>query len=555
MIDTEPPERTFSERWPDWRWLLALSAIALLIRLAWMASHGAVIENEGAVYARLAQSLMNGDEYLGTVGGRNTIFPPLYPIGIAGLSLLTGDTELGARLLSLVCGVALIWPVYGVAMYLGGRRSALIAAVLTLGSGVLVALSASAYSESTFFLLLMLAIYFSCRVLEGASPLRHALAAGVAFGCAYLIRPEAVAWAALALLFVGVHAVVARRPWPRTALAVGVIGVSVVLIASPYVAWLSANSGYLRWEGKSVLNGVINHGINEGKSYQEAAYGLGPNLERLGPYLAEDQFEIPAAESGGPALAVASKLANPVPRLVDVARSLAAPSEAGGPALTLFALVGLVASLLARRDRVQKLFFAAAGALYVVILLSLQFQWDRYLFQLVLLALPWAAAGIAALATIVSTIAGRFPAAARRRGLVEGVVIVAAIAAVLIPSYRYAGTVGEFAQSTAGDMKAAGQWLRERHPTTVMGMGSVVPYYAGATLKYLPWTEDEDVALRYVHEISPDFLYLRQGDEVQNPYIGRWVSDGIPDACAVPVKAYPQAGGGQLSIYEWQCPS
>ena len=127
----------------------------------------------------------------------------------------------------------LIWPVYGVAMYLGGRRSALIAAVLVAGSGLLVALSASTYSELTYFLLLMVAIYASCRVLEGARSLRHALVAGVAFGCAYLVRPEAVAWAALALVFVVVHAVVVRRPWRRAALAVGVIGVSVVLIASP----------------------------------------------------------------------------------------------------------------------------------------------------------------------------------------------------------------------------------------------------------------------------------------------------------------------------------
>lgn len=554
MIDDDRPDRTFSERWPDWRWLLVLSAVALLIRLAWMATHGAVIENEGAAYARVAQNLLNGGDYASFVGGRNTIFPPLYPIAIAGLAIPTGDTALAARLLSCVCGVVLIWPVYGVAMYLGGRRSALIAAVLVAGSGLLVALSASTYSESTYFLLLMVAIYASCRVLEGAQPLRHALAAGVAFGCAYLVRPEAVAWAALALLFVVVHAIVARRPGRRTALAVGVIGVTVLLIASPYVAWLSANSGYLRWEGKSVLNGVINAGMNEGKTYQEAAYGLGPNLERLGPYLADQQFEITAA-GGGAALSATSMLRDVAPRLVDVAKSLAAPSEAGGPALAVFALIGLVASLLGRPYRVQKLFFAATGAMYVLVLLSLQFQWDRYLFPLVLLAIPWVATGIDAIATSVSSVAARFPAAAARRPLIDGAVIAAALAVVLIPSYRYAAGVGEFTQSGAGDLKAAGLWLRDRDATTVMGISGVVPYYAGADLAYLPWTQHEAAALRYVHSIAPDFLYLRNGDEIQNPYIGRWVSDEIPDPCAVPVQAFPQPGGGRLSIYEWQCSS
>jgi 4-amino-4-deoxy-L-arabinose transferase-like glycosyltransferase len=557
VIDGQPPDRAVSERWPDWRWLLVLSAVALFIRVAWMATHGSVIENEGAAYARVAQNLLGGGDYASYFGGRNTIFPPLYPIAIAGLSILTGDAALASRLLSCVCGVGLIWPVYGVAMYLGGRRSALIAAVLVAGSGLLVALSASTYSESTYFLLLMAAIYFSCRVLEGAQPVRHALGAGVSFGCAYLVRPEALAWAALALLFVTVHAVVVRRPWRRTAVAVAVIGVSVVLIASPYVAWLSANSGYLRWEGKSVLNGVINAGMSEGMTYQEAAYGLGPNLERLGPYLADEQFEITAAGRES-ALIASSMLRDAALRLVDVARTLAAPSEAGGPALAIFALIGLVASLLGRRGRVQKLFFASTGATYIVVLLSLQFQWDRYLFPLVLLALPWVAAGIAATATAVSSVAGRLPAVASRRRIVEGAVIATAMALVLIPSYRYAGGVGEFTQSTqtdAGDLKAAGLWLRDREASTVMGMSGVVPYYAGAELAYLPWTTDEGAALRYVHSISPDFVYLRNGDEVQNPYIGRWVSAGIPDPCAVPVKAFPQSDGGQLSIYEWRCSS
>ena len=108
----------------------------------------------------------------------------------------------------------------------------------------------------------------------------------------------------------------------------------MLLIASPYVAWLSANSGYLRWEGKSIINGVINAGMTAGKSYQEAAYGLGPNLERLGLYLADEQFQI-AAPGGGSGLIALAALRDAPVRLVDIARNLAAPSEAGGPRNTI----------------------------------------------------------------------------------------------------------------------------------------------------------------------------------------------------------------------------
>ena len=49
-------------------------------------------------------------------------------------------------------------------------------------------------------------------------------------------------------------------------------------------------------------------------------------------------------------------------------------------------------------------------------------------------------------------------------------------------------------------------------------------------------------------------IYLRHhGDEPQAPYIEQWLADGIPDRCAVPAQTSSQAGGGLLTIFEWQC--
>lgn len=549
--ETAPPsDRAFTERWTDGRWLLLIAACALVIRLVWMWLHGAVIENEGAAYARLAENLLAGRGYIGDLGGRDTLFPPLYPMAIALASGLAGNAELAARLLSCVSGVLVIWPVYGITRYLGGRSAALIAATLAAGSGVLVALSGSAYSESIYFLLLLSGIYFSCRVLAGGS-LRDATAAGVFFGCAYLVRPEALAYACLAVAFVGGHAFATRRPWRQTAARIGALGASVVLLAAPYVAWLSLNSGYFRWEGKSLINGIVSDGISRGMTYQEAARGLGPNLERLGPYLTGDQFAIAAPNGTGPGL-ISVILTDTLPRLVEFARDFASPSAAGGPALTLLAMVGLLVSLLDKRNRAQKLFYAATGAAYVVILLSLAYRWDRFLFPLTLLALPWAAIGISGVANLLVRQLARSARAAPRRWPAFASVATVAVAALSILSFGYAGGAGEFTQSTAQDLKSAGLWLRDRQPTTVMGMGSVVSYYAGATEVYLPWAQ-EDTALRYIHAVQPDFIYLRHGDEPQAPYVERWLADGIPDRCAIPVQAFSQAGGGQLTVFKWQC--
>lgn len=537
--------------WSDGPWLLLIAACALVVRLAWMWQHGAVIENEGAAYARLAENLLAGHGYISNSGGRDTLFPPLYPVAIGVLSALTASTELAARLLSLASGVLVLWPVYGITRYLGGRSSALIAATLAAGSGVLVALSGSAYSESTYFLLLLSGIYFSCRVLEGGS-LRVATAAGVCFGCAYLVRPEALAYAGLAVAFLAGHAVAARRPLRQTAARISAIGGSVVLLAAPYIAWLSLNSGYLRWEGKSLINGIISDGMSRGMSYQEAGYRLGPNLERLGPYLIADRFDIVAPAGAGPGFAVTNILTDIVPRLVEIARDFASPSGPGGPVLALLAVVGLVAAMLARQDRAQKLFFTAMGAFYLVILLSLQFRWDRFEFPLLLLALPWAAIGVSVVSNTMARVLARSVRTSPWKSPVLVGTTAVVIALVSILSFRYAAAAGEFTQSTAYDLKAAGLWLRDRQPATVMGLGGVVPYYAGATLVYLPWTQEE-TALRYIRAVNPDYIYVRHGDEPQNPYIGGWVVDGIPDQCAVPVQTFPEAGGGQLTIFEWRC--
>jgi hypothetical protein len=221
--------------------------------------------------------------------------------------------------------------------------------------------------------------------------------------------------------------------------------------------------------------------------------------------------------------------------------------------LTLLAMVGLLTTLVQGRNRTQKLFFAGAGASSVLLVLSLQFSLDRYEFPLVLMALPWAAIGISTIGTVMAPLLARSDVATPRGRLVFAGIATVFIGLVAILSFRYVGGEGEFVQSTAYDLKSAGLWLKDRHPQTVMGMGGpAVSYYAGATEVYLPWAQ-EDTALRYIHAVRPDFIYLRHGDEHQAPYIEQWLAGGIPDRCAVPVQSFPQAGGGQLTIFDWQC--
>ena len=551
MTESQRPIKPVTGQWIGVRWLGLVAVVALLVRAVWMWQHAAVIENEGAAYARLAENLLAGRGYADILGGRNTLFPPLYPMAIALVTALAGDAEFAGRLLSFVAGVLVLWPVYGITRYLGGSHSAMIAAILAAGSGMLIALSGSTYSESTYFLVVMCGIYGSLRLLDGGTP-RLAVATGLSFGAAYLIRPEALAYAVLAVVLLLAEALATRRPWRRAGAVIAALGASVILLAAPYVTWLSLNSGYLRWEGKSLINGIISDGISRGMTYPEAARGLGPDLERLGPYLIPDQFQVVSANGTGSSIAVSAVVTDSLPRLVDIGKEFLADWSLGGPALVLFAVLGLVVSLLDRQHRVQRLFFAAAGASYLVVILTLQFRTDRFLFPLALMAMPWAAVGIATVAHRTAHVSMRSNAGVRRGLLVYAGVAAVAIVLSAAPGLRFVGDSGEFSQSTAYDLKSAGLWLADREPSTIMGFSAAVPFYAGATRVYLPWASEE-AALEFIHAERPDYIYLRDGDEQQAPYLDEWLSEGIPDRCAVPRRVFPKAGGGRLTVYEWRC--
>jgi hypothetical protein len=79
-----------------------------------------------------------------------------------------------------------------------------------------------------------------------------------------------------------------------------------------------------------------------------------------------------------------------------------------------------------------------------------------------------------------------------------------------------------------------------------------VPFYADGFLNYLPYTDDAELALRYVRWKAPDYIVLRPSEAAQGPYFEEWLRDGIPDSCAVPVHQV-NASEGPIQIWEWQC--
>lgn len=525
----------------------ALLALAALVRIAALLWLDPVVSNEGSEYLRLAQNLRAGVGYQGLFGDLNAEFPPLFPWLIALVSPLTGGAESAARIVTLALGTATILPVYGVAAQLGGRRAGLIGAALAALHGTLIALSVSTYAESTYFFLVACGLYCALRTAArwGA---RWAALCGATFGLAYLVRPEALVYAAVVAGF----AVLAtwRRPGLRQRGLVVAVSIAVVAgaIMTPYVAWLSAKSGYLRLEGKSGLNGVLSERIRSGLTYHEAAQALGPHLEPVGVFLPLDEFVVRPG-SGGFRAALHAMTDHLPGRTLSIVEDMVRLRALGSVPLLLLAALGLVVSLWQPGSRPTALLLALLGASYLPVLLSIEFRWSRFLFPLALLLLPWAAVGAAAL---VAWIRARAPVAPAWAAGTAVVVLVGAVAAI---STNAAWGLGEFSQTENREFRDAGRWLATRPPASklIASMDAVPVYYAQARDLYLPWSGEAQVQA-YLRKLGPDYLLVWSGDQGRAPYIADWLAHGVGGECARPARSF--AGRDEvLHVYRWTCPA
>jgi 4-amino-4-deoxy-L-arabinose transferase-like glycosyltransferase len=329
--------------WKRQRTPVALLAVALASRIGWWASRIAVIENEGTEYVRLAENWFAGRGYVGMFGGTHVLFPPLYPGLIGPLSPALGG-ELSGRIVSLVSGLVLVALVYQLSRRLFGDTVGLIAGLLAAVHPLLVALSVSVYSESLAMSLVMCGAYLTVRAIETPTAWRVG-GAGVAIGCAYLVRPEAIAFVGPVIL--AMAAAERRRggTWPDAIRKAMVALLSAVVVALPYIAHLSLQAGHFRWEGKSAINSLVNVRMQRGMSYPEAARGLGSPEEpdhplHRGPYLSADHtiFFEQRSPGAGDLIMVAPR------RAVTVVRAIFAAFFLGAPVILGLALAGLIGS-------------------------------------------------------------------------------------------------------------------------------------------------------------------------------------------------------------------
>jgi hypothetical protein len=373
--------------------------------------------------------------------------------------------------------------------------------------------------------------------------------AGVFFGLAYLIRPEAFLPAGICVVAGLISAIFVhqrRSTWIGAAALAG----AFAFLAAPNVAFLTYSTGHFRIEAKGTLAYQWGQRLNQGMSYPEAANGIGPDLSSQGAFM-RPYVEVLNSASFSARDGLAFMMTGAQENIAPIVHTISAGASFGSPWFFILVVFGLCRSAWDRRRAAFEGMLIATAATFVLILFVVQALWFRFFIPEFGMLLFWAGKGAEELydwgRNTVGVVIGKSRPARIAGETIKwlSILVVVAISLRAIPSENL------LAESLNWERKKAGQWLAQQEPRhkRVMDVGLQVAYYAGADLIYLPFAQ-ADLALRYVAKRRPDFIVLIGGANGGLPYTAKWFQEGIPDKRAVLV--HDQTTGTEhIKIYRW----
>ena len=548
-------------RYPYLIFLTLIVLVSAALRAeAWHHWGTGAIESEGAEYARIAENLREGRGYVGiSTPGTQLVFAPLFPALIATASLVShNDYELAGRLISFLLGVLLPLPVFGIAIRLFHWRTAAIAAVLTATFPLFINLSFAVFSEGPYITVLLTAVYLVLHAFDHPSALNWSIVGG-AFGAAYLIRQEAVAALAFAIvlgLLLRDAALLIKLKRAAAALAV------FLILASPQVLLLYRSTGKLRLEGKSAINyswGVralaeqagsrTDQAIRE--TDYDAANSINERLEATGVGMRPnaDIIRETHVHLRDTARFFLEAVRRNTPELFGKLRE----RWLGAPFLPALAFLGALRRPWPRRAAFHHLYFLLIPAAAVLTTFTVVHAiYVRNYFVLAPFLLIYGANG---LVVVVRWTNKNIAAIFRQRIAWVPGILVAGLLTLLMLNYALKDTrnLYVFREGSPETLAAknAGMWINKQQArrVRVMDVQDTVAFHADAEYVHFPAC-DPGTALRYMEKEKVDYVVFRRGFD-QPKYYQDWLTSGIPDARAQMVYATPENDPSGILIFRW----
>jgi len=171
---------------------------------------------------------------------------PFYPFMVAVFSKIVPDFELAARLFSMLCGTALIVPLYFFVKSHFNKKIAILTALWCALYPVTAFHDTGIFTESLYTLLVISGLLTGWHALSRKSWLWGGLT-GILFGLGYMTRPEGIGFL---MVFFGISLIVGLHQWIRMKtyriILIGMIGIAgFIAVSSPYLLFLHRTSG--RW--------------------------------------------------------------------------------------------------------------------------------------------------------------------------------------------------------------------------------------------------------------------------------------------------------------------
>jgi 4-amino-4-deoxy-L-arabinose transferase-like glycosyltransferase len=554
--------------------LIVLASV--VVRLATLKNWGmGAIDLDPAGYTRIAENLRNGIGYVGIMSsGLELNTPPLLPVLISAASFVTGNYVWAGRLIALIMGAFLPLPVFGIASRLFNRRTALVAAALTILYPLEVSLSLAAWGEGPYATLLLCAVYVVLCALDSPS-IRLWCGVGGAFGLTYLLRPEAFAQFLIVLLiaFTVTDDGLAIRS-KRAIAAIAVFGI----VALPEVIFLYKSTGKVMLDAKSAIALAVDVRILRARAdiggspksadsqYDEPSPL--PNLESWQPW--QDKWATNAISTNLEGTGIWMRTNNEVIRdshitVNEFARILGKSIRhnipafvrilssrwLGSPFLLPLAMLGAVRRPWRQPSASRRLLVIMIPTMNILTTFAILWVFPRFYFVLVPFLLIWAANGLVEVHrwTKASISASNWPWLSTNT-LACAMPTLIALIAVVYP-VRGVRDLDEFKQNSSAAMaEQVGLWIEQQQGRPIKIMGPIsTAFYAHAQLVPFPYCRT-DLALRFLDATKIDYVVLHRGERFTR-YYEDWLTKGIKDPRAELVYVSSGANAGEFKVYRW----